>query len=173
MLCDQEIAGLREARRKIDEALGQDFGKGRRFVDATRPFLRARRDIDEHDGRVRDAKPLGQRLAAFDERLGADGLELAAEDAALQVDEDESGRLRIEVDHGGGSKGRGMRLVSVYYMRSFAEVEERAPKLSPVELADLLVDHKRALRSDRDGAIALSGAIAGIMERRGAMRRAA
>ncbi len=49
---------------------------------------------------------------------------------------------------------------------SFADVEERAPGLSSAELADLLVDHKLALRSERDAAIALSGAIAGIMERR-------
>ncbi len=49
---------------------------------------------------------------------------------------------------------------------SFADVEARAPGLRPAGLADLLVDHKLALRSDRDAAIALSGAIAGVMERR-------
>jgi AcrR family transcriptional regulator len=50
---------------------------------------------------------------------------------------------------------------------SFARVEERAPGLSPRELADLLVDHKLGLRSDREAAeAALSSAIASIVERR-------
>ncbi len=49
---------------------------------------------------------------------------------------------------------------------SFADVEARAQGLRPAGLADLLVDHKLALRSDRDAAIALSGAITGVMERR-------
>ncbi len=47
---------------------------------------------------------------------------------------------------------------------SFARVEERAPGSSPAELADLLVDHKLGLRSDREAA--LSSAIANIVERR-------
>lgn len=50
---------------------------------------------------------------------------------------------------------------------SFARVEERAPGSSPAELADLLVDHKLGLRSDREAAeAALSSAIANIVERR-------
>jgi AcrR family transcriptional regulator len=50
---------------------------------------------------------------------------------------------------------------------SFARVEERAPGLSPVELADLMIGHKLGLRSDREGAeAALSSAIASIVERR-------
>jgi AcrR family transcriptional regulator len=50
---------------------------------------------------------------------------------------------------------------------SFARVEERAPGLSPAELADLMIGHKLGLRSDREAAeAALSSAIAGIIERR-------
>jgi AcrR family transcriptional regulator len=49
---------------------------------------------------------------------------------------------------------------------SFARVEELAPGLSPAELADLLIDYKLALRTDRDATIALSSSVAGIVERR-------
>jgi AcrR family transcriptional regulator len=50
---------------------------------------------------------------------------------------------------------------------SFARVEERAPGLSPAELADLMIGHKLGLRSDREAAeAALSSAIAGMVERR-------
>ena len=50
---------------------------------------------------------------------------------------------------------------------SFARVEERARGSTPAALADLLVDHKLGLRSDREAAeAALSGAIAAIVERR-------
>ena len=49
---------------------------------------------------------------------------------------------------------------------SFARVEELAPGRSPAELADLLIDYKLALGTDRDAAIALSGSVAGIIERR-------
>jgi AcrR family transcriptional regulator len=50
---------------------------------------------------------------------------------------------------------------------TFAQVEERAPGSAPAALADLLVNHKLALRSDREAAAAaLSGAIAGVVERR-------
>ena len=49
---------------------------------------------------------------------------------------------------------------------SFARVEELAPGRSPRELADLLIDYKLALGTDRDAAIALSGSVAGIVERR-------
>ena len=49
---------------------------------------------------------------------------------------------------------------------SFARVEELAPGRSAAELADLLIDHKLALGTDRDAAIALSGSVAGIVERR-------
>jgi AcrR family transcriptional regulator len=49
---------------------------------------------------------------------------------------------------------------------SFAQVEARAPGRSARELADLFVDHKLRQRTDRDAAIALSTAVAGIVERR-------
>ena len=49
---------------------------------------------------------------------------------------------------------------------SFARVEELASGRSPAELADLLIDYKLALGTDRDAAIALSGSVAGIVERR-------
>jgi AcrR family transcriptional regulator len=49
---------------------------------------------------------------------------------------------------------------------SFARVEELAPGSSAREVADLLVDHKLKQRTDRDAAIALSSAVAGIVERR-------
>jgi AcrR family transcriptional regulator len=49
---------------------------------------------------------------------------------------------------------------------SFAQVEERAPGRSAGELADLFIDHKLRQRTDRDAAIALSSAVAGIVERR-------
>ena len=49
---------------------------------------------------------------------------------------------------------------------SFAQVEERAPGCSARELADLFIDHKLRQGTDRDAAIALSSAVAGIVERR-------
>ena len=49
---------------------------------------------------------------------------------------------------------------------SFARVEELAPGRSARELADLFIDHKLGQRTDRDAAIALSSAVAGIVERR-------
>ena len=49
---------------------------------------------------------------------------------------------------------------------SFARVEERAPGCSARALADLLIDHKLSQGTDRDAAIALSSAVAGIVERR-------
>jgi AcrR family transcriptional regulator len=49
---------------------------------------------------------------------------------------------------------------------SFAQVEARAPGRSARELADLFIDHKLGQRTDRDAAIALSSAVAGIVERR-------
>jgi AcrR family transcriptional regulator len=49
---------------------------------------------------------------------------------------------------------------------SFARVEELAAGRSAAELADLLIDYKLALAADRNAAIALSGAVAGIVERR-------
>ncbi len=49
---------------------------------------------------------------------------------------------------------------------SFAWVEERAPGCSARELADLFIDHKLGLGTDRDVAIALSNVVAGIVERR-------
>jgi AcrR family transcriptional regulator len=52
------------------------------------------------------------------------------------------------------------------------DMVKRAPGLSPVRLADLLVDLILDLRSDRDAAVALSSAIAGIVERRKPLRSA-
>ncbi len=49
---------------------------------------------------------------------------------------------------------------------SFAQVEARAPGRSACELADLFVDHKLRQQTDREAAIALSTAVAGIVERR-------
>jgi AcrR family transcriptional regulator len=49
---------------------------------------------------------------------------------------------------------------------SFAQVEAHAPGRSARELADLFVDHKLRQQTDRDAAIALSSAVAGIVERR-------
>ena len=49
---------------------------------------------------------------------------------------------------------------------SFARVEELAPGCSARELADLFIDHKLDQGTDRDAAIALSSAVAGIVERR-------
>ena len=49
---------------------------------------------------------------------------------------------------------------------AFARVEERAPGCSARELADLFIDHKLGLGTDRDVAIAISNVVAGIVERR-------
>jgi AcrR family transcriptional regulator len=49
---------------------------------------------------------------------------------------------------------------------SFARVEALAPGRPARELADLLIDYKLALRTDRDATIALSSSVAGIVERR-------
>jgi AcrR family transcriptional regulator len=52
------------------------------------------------------------------------------------------------------------------------DLVKRAPGLSPVRLADLLVDLILDVRSDRDAAVALSSAVAGIVERRKPLRSA-
>jgi AcrR family transcriptional regulator len=52
------------------------------------------------------------------------------------------------------------------------DLVKRAPGLSPVRLADLLVDLILDMRSDRDAAVALSSAVAGIVERRKPLRSA-
>jgi AcrR family transcriptional regulator len=49
---------------------------------------------------------------------------------------------------------------------SFARVEELAPGRSARELADLFIDYKLGLGTDRDAAIALSSSVAGVVERR-------
>jgi|SRR5579871_3466750 len=49
---------------------------------------------------------------------------------------------------------------------SFARVEALAHGRSPRELADLLIDYRLALGTDRDATIALSSSVAGIVERR-------
>lgn len=49
---------------------------------------------------------------------------------------------------------------------AFARVEELAPGRSARELADLFIDYKLGLGTDRDAAIALSGAVASIVDRR-------
>jgi AcrR family transcriptional regulator len=49
---------------------------------------------------------------------------------------------------------------------AFQRVEEFAPGRSARELADLFIDYKLGLGTDRDAAIALSGAVAGIVDRR-------
>jgi AcrR family transcriptional regulator len=48
----------------------------------------------------------------------------------------------------------------------FQRVEQRAHGRSARELADLLIDYKLELRTDRDATIALSTSVAGIVERR-------
>jgi AcrR family transcriptional regulator len=59
--------------------------------------------------------------------------------------------------------------------RTLQTLVARAPGMSPTQLADLLIDRMLELRTDRDAAIALTHAVAGIMERRmplrGAMRQ--
>lgn len=52
------------------------------------------------------------------------------------------------------------------------ELGKRAPGLSPLRLANRLVDLMLDVRSDRDAAAALSGAVAGIVERRKPLRGA-
>lgn len=52
------------------------------------------------------------------------------------------------------------------------ELGKRAPGLSPLRLADRLVDLMLDVRSDRDAAAALSGAVASIVERRKPLRGA-
>jgi AcrR family transcriptional regulator len=52
------------------------------------------------------------------------------------------------------------------------ELAKRASRMSPTRLADHLVDLMLDVRSDRDAAAALSGAVAGIIERRKLMRGA-
>jgi AcrR family transcriptional regulator len=49
---------------------------------------------------------------------------------------------------------------------SFARVEELAPGRSAAGLANLFIDHKLALGTDRDAAIALSSSLTAIVERR-------
>jgi AcrR family transcriptional regulator len=66
-------------------------------------------------------------------------------------------------------------LFSRYVERVTSMMEElgkRAPGLSPPRLANRLVDLMLDVRSDRDAAAALSGAVAGIIERRKPLRGA-
>jgi AcrR family transcriptional regulator len=52
------------------------------------------------------------------------------------------------------------------------DLAKRAPGLSPLRLADRLVDLMLDARSDRDAAAALSGSVSGIVERRKPLRGA-
>lgn len=52
------------------------------------------------------------------------------------------------------------------------DLAKRAPGLSPVQLADKLVDLMLDVRSDRDAAAALSSSVSGIVERRKPLRGA-
>jgi AcrR family transcriptional regulator len=52
------------------------------------------------------------------------------------------------------------------------DLAKRAPGLSPVRLADTLVDLMLDVRSDRDATAALSSSVAGIVERRKPLRGA-
>jgi AcrR family transcriptional regulator len=52
------------------------------------------------------------------------------------------------------------------------DLAKRAPGLSPLRVADRLVDLMLDIRSDRDAAAALSGSISGIVERRQSLRGA-
>ena len=52
------------------------------------------------------------------------------------------------------------------------DLAKRAPGLSPARLADRLVDLMLDVRSDRDSAVALSGSVSGIVERRKSLRGA-
>lgn len=52
------------------------------------------------------------------------------------------------------------------------DLAQRAPALSPVQLADALVDTMLALRSDRDATIALTDSVTTIVERRTPLRNA-
>ena len=52
------------------------------------------------------------------------------------------------------------------------DLAKRAPGLSPLRLADRLVDLMLDIRSDRDAAAALSGSISGTVERRQSLRGA-
>jgi AcrR family transcriptional regulator len=52
------------------------------------------------------------------------------------------------------------------------ELAMRAPGLSPLRLADRLIDLMLKVRSDRDSAAALSGSVSGIVERRKSLRGA-
>jgi AcrR family transcriptional regulator len=52
------------------------------------------------------------------------------------------------------------------------QLVKRAPGLSPARLVDLLVELMLDVRSDRDATAALSGAVAGIVERRKPLRGA-
>lgn len=66
-------------------------------------------------------------------------------------------------------------LFSRYVERVTSMMEEfgkRAPGMSPLRLADRLVDLMLDVRSDRDAAAALSGAVASIIERRKPLRGA-
>jgi AcrR family transcriptional regulator len=66
-------------------------------------------------------------------------------------------------------------LFSRYVERAASMLEDlakRAPGLSPLRVADRLVDLMLDIRSDRDAAAALSGSISGIVERRQSLRGA-
>jgi AcrR family transcriptional regulator len=54
----------------------------------------------------------------------------------------------------------------------FEDLAKRAPGLSPLRLANRLIDLMLDIRSDRDAAAALSGSISGIVERRKSLRGA-
>ena len=52
------------------------------------------------------------------------------------------------------------------------DLAKRAPGLSPLRLADRLIDLMLDIRSDRDAMAALSGSVSGIVERRKSLRGA-
>jgi AcrR family transcriptional regulator len=66
-------------------------------------------------------------------------------------------------------------LFARYVERAVSMLEDlakRAPGLSPLRLADRLIDLMLDIRSDRDAMAALSGSVSGIVERRKSLRGA-
>ena len=59
-----------------------------------------------------------------------------------------------------------------YETTTMTQIAKRAPGLSPLRVADRLIDLMLNIRSDRDAMAALSGSVSGIVERRKSLRGA-
>ena len=98
-LGDENVARLGKAGREVGKAGGQDPRQREGLVDLPLRPVEFWQGVHRHHTRPRSAKPVRQHFPPGDQIVGGDRSKIPAENPALQVDQDESGRLWIECDH--------------------------------------------------------------------------